>query len=88
MLAQATSGEEALALEYSHPLWVTRAFRQVLTAEGREGELESLLAADNVAPRVSIAALPGESTLDELDAHPAGRKAMDAASWWRGRVQA
>ena len=71
VLAQATSGEESLALEYSHPLWVTRAFRQVLTAEGREAELEALLAADNVAPRVSIAALPGESTLDELDAHPA-----------------
>ena len=71
VLAQATSGEEALALEYSHPLWVTRAFRQVLTAEGREAELEALLAADNVAPRVSIAALPGESTTGELDAHPA-----------------
>ncbi|MBX3099832.1 MAG: rRNA small subunit methyltransferase B [Salinibacterium sp.] len=71
VLAQATSGEEALALEYSHPLWVTRAFRQVLTAEGREAELEALLAADNVAPRVSIAALPGESSTGELDAHPA-----------------
>ena len=71
VLAQATSGEESLALEYSHPLWVTRAFRQVLVAEGREAELEALLAADNVAPRVSIAALPGESTIDELDAHPA-----------------
>jgi 16S rRNA (cytosine967-C5)-methyltransferase len=71
VLTEATSGEQALAIEYSHPLWVTRAFRQVLTAEGREAELESLLAADNVAPRVSIAALPGESTLDELDAHPA-----------------
>ena len=71
VLAQATSGEESLALEYSHPLWVTRAFRQVLVAEGREAELEALLAADNVAPRVSLAALPGESTTDELDAHPA-----------------
>ncbi len=71
VLAEAGSGEERLALEYSHPLWVTRAFRQVLTAEGREAELEALLAADNVAPRVSIAALPGESALEELDAHPA-----------------
>ncbi len=71
VLAEAGSGEESLALEYSHPLWVTRAFRQVLVAEGREAELESLLAADNVAPRVSIAALPGESTTGELDAHPA-----------------
>ena len=71
VMAQAASGEEALSFEYSHPLWVTRAFRQVLTAEGREAELEQLLVADNVAPRVSIAALPGFSTIDELDAYPA-----------------
>jgi 16S rRNA (cytosine967-C5)-methyltransferase len=71
VLAEAQTGEERLALEYSHPLWVVRAFRQVLTAEGREAELEGLLAADNVAPRVSIAALPGESTPGELDAYPA-----------------
>ncbi|MCU1578674.1 MAG: rRNA small subunit methyltransferase [Rhodoglobus sp.] len=71
VLAEAQTGEERLALEYSHPLWVVRAFRQVLTAEGREAELEGLLAADNVAPRVSIAALPGESTPAELDAYPA-----------------
>jgi 16S rRNA (cytosine967-C5)-methyltransferase len=70
VLAQAQSGEERLALEYSHPLWVVRAFRQVLTAEGREGELEALLAADNVAPRVSIAALPGLAAPGELDAYP------------------
>ena len=71
VMAEAESGEEALAFEYSHPLWVTRAFRQVLVAEGREAELESALAADNIAPRVSIAALPHESTVDELDAYPA-----------------
>ncbi|MDJ0335178.1 transcription antitermination factor NusB [Salinibacterium sp. G-O1] len=71
VLAEAESGEEALAFEFSHPLWVTRAFRQVLVAEGREDELEGALAADNVAPRVSIAALPDESTVDELDAYPA-----------------
>ena len=70
VLALAATGEERLALEYSHPLWVVRAFRQVLTAEGREAELEALLAADNVAPRVSIAALPGLSLPAELDAYP------------------
>jgi 16S rRNA (cytosine967-C5)-methyltransferase len=59
VLAGAGSGEERLAIEYSHPLWVTRAFRQVLVAEGREAELEALLVADNVAPRVSLTALPG-----------------------------
>ncbi|CAN5356123.1 transcription antitermination factor NusB [soil metagenome] len=71
VLAEASTGEERLALEYSHPLWVVRAFRQVLTAEGREAELEALLAADNAAPRVSVTALPGESTVDELAAYPA-----------------
>lgn len=59
VLATGNSGEERLALEHSHPLWVTRAFRQVLVAEGREAELEALLVADNVAPRVSLTALPG-----------------------------
>lgn len=59
VLATASSGEERLAFEYSHPLWVTRAFRQALVAEGREAELEPLLAADNAAPRVSLTALPG-----------------------------
>jgi 16S rRNA (cytosine967-C5)-methyltransferase len=69
VLAEAKTGEEALALGYSHPLWIVRAFRQVLTAEGREAELEDLLAADNVAPRVSITALPGLSAPQDLDAH-------------------
>lgn len=71
VLAEATTGEEALTLEYSHPLWVTRAFRQVLVAEGREHELEGLLVADNVAPRVCLTALPGHATVDELVAHTA-----------------
>ncbi len=69
VLAEAGSGEEALSIEYSHPLWVTRAFRQVLVAENREGELESLLAADNVAPRVCLVALPGLAQRSELDAY-------------------
>ena len=68
VLADAGSGEEALSIEYSHPLWVTRAFRQVLVAEGREAELESLLGADNVAPKVCLAALPGLAQRSELEA--------------------
>ncbi|MBO9578881.1 MAG: rRNA small subunit methyltransferase B [Microbacteriaceae bacterium] len=65
-VAGARSGEEALAIEHSHPAWVVRALRQVLVAEGREGELEQLLVADNVAPAVSLVALPGLSSLDDL----------------------
>jgi 16S rRNA (cytosine967-C5)-methyltransferase len=64
-----STGDARLALEHSHPVWVVRAFRSALAAEGREDELEALLEADNVAPRVSLVALPGFSTLDELDAH-------------------
>ena len=66
VLAGAKSEDEALAARFSHPQWVIRAFRQSLAAEGREAELEDLLTADNAAPRVSITALPGESTVEEL----------------------
>lgn len=64
--ATAKTGEEALAIEHSHPLWVVRALRQALVAEGRESELESALVADNVAPAVLLAALPGLSEPTEL----------------------
>jgi 16S rRNA (cytosine967-C5)-methyltransferase len=68
VLAATASPDERLAVEYSHPEWVLRAFRQALVAEGREAELTALLIADNVAPRVSITALPGKMTVSELDA--------------------
>jgi 16S rRNA (cytosine967-C5)-methyltransferase len=69
-VATATSGEQALAIRYSHPLWVVRALRQSLVSEGRESELEAALAADNVAPRVSMVALPGLATVEELAGRP------------------
>jgi len=65
-VATARSGEEALAIRHSHPLWVVRAIRQVLVAEGREHELEAALAADNAAPGVSLVALPGLADVTEL----------------------
>jgi len=60
------SDDERLAIEYSHPVWIVRAFRRALAAEGREIELEDLLDADNLAPRVSLVALPGLSSTDDL----------------------
>ncbi|TBN58529.1 rRNA small subunit methyltransferase B [Glaciihabitans arcticus] len=63
-------GDARLAAEFSHPLWIVRAFKAALAAEGRDSELENLLEADNVAPRVSLVALPGFSTVEELDAYP------------------
>ncbi|WP_235833264.1 RsmB/NOP family class I SAM-dependent RNA methyltransferase [Glaciibacter flavus] len=59
VIAEETDADEKLALRWSHPAWIVRAFRSALAAEGRESELEELLAADNVAPRVNLVALTG-----------------------------
>ncbi|MFC5338110.1 RsmB/NOP family class I SAM-dependent RNA methyltransferase [Leucobacter denitrificans] len=67
--AKAGSPDEALAAATSHPSWVVRALRDALRAEGRDGELEELLAADNAAPRVNLALLSGAGIApDELAA--------------------
>lgn len=55
----AESRDAGLAARNSHPVWVLRALRDALRAEGREAELEELLAADNTPPRVSLVVLPG-----------------------------
>jgi 16S rRNA (cytosine967-C5)-methyltransferase len=55
----ARSDDERIGLESSHPVWIVRAFRRALAAEGRADELDDLLDADNVSPRVTMAALPG-----------------------------
>lgn len=57
--AEARSDDERLGLRTAHPVWVIRAMRRALTAEGRADELEALLEADNVSPEVTLAALPG-----------------------------
>ncbi|WP_454119595.1 RsmB/NOP family class I SAM-dependent RNA methyltransferase [Microbacterium lacticum] len=57
--AAARSDDERLALRYAHPVWVIRAFRRALAAEGRADELDALLGADNASPVVTLAALPG-----------------------------
>lgn len=57
--AEARSDDERLGLRHAHPVWVIRAFRRALAAEGRADELEDLLAADNRSPAVTMAALPG-----------------------------
>ncbi|QBR75423.1 RsmB/NOP family class I SAM-dependent RNA methyltransferase [Microbacterium sediminis] len=57
--AAARSDDERLGLTSSHPVWILRALRRALAAEGRESELDALLAADNASPRVSMVALPG-----------------------------
>ena len=63
--------EERLAVLYSHPVWIVRSLKQSLEAEGRGEELEALLAADNVNPRVTLVELPGfVDTNDEVEGEP------------------
>lgn len=57
--ALARSEDEAIGWTSSHPVWVVRAMRRALRAEGREHELEELLAADNASPSVTMVALTG-----------------------------
>ncbi|WP_395691647.1 RsmB/NOP family class I SAM-dependent RNA methyltransferase [Nocardioides sp.] len=54
------------SIVYSHPRWVV----EELAAAVRPGELEALLAADNVPPRVTLVARPGRAARDELPGEP------------------
>jgi len=56
---EARSDDERLGLRTAHPVWIIRALRRALAAEGRIDELEELLEADNVSPEVTLVALPG-----------------------------
>lgn len=66
VMATPRSDDDRLAIEHSHPVWIVRAFRRALAAEGREVELDDLLEADNLAPRVGLVALPGLADRDDL----------------------
>jgi 16S rRNA (cytosine967-C5)-methyltransferase len=74
-IADAAGPDEAerLAVTASHPAWVVRALRQALVADGRDpGELEALLAADNVPAAVTLVARPGLVDAAELLASAPG----------------
>ena len=81
-------GADALAVRHSHPVWVVKALRAALighgvaTAESVDAELETLLAADNDPPRVSLVARPGLASVTELtgaaDAEPSATSPIGA----------
>jgi 16S rRNA (cytosine967-C5)-methyltransferase len=73
VLEATASTDERLAAEFSHPEWVVRAFRGALAVEGRADELDELLAADNVPPRVSLVALPGRAVPGDMASGEEGR---------------
>ena len=65
VLGTVAGADDRLAAQYSHPAWIVRAFRTALSASGIPGDrledsLAALLDADNLAPRISLAALPGQ----------------------------
>lgn len=66
------SNHERLAVEFSHPIWVVRALEQALKLDGRESELKDLLLADNIAPLVSLVALPGLARNSDFEDLPIG----------------
>ena len=66
LLAEAKTDVAKLSIRYSHPEWVIRAIADSLKVDGRAEELESLLAVNNQPPLVSLVALPGFSTVDDL----------------------
>ena len=58
--AGAEGDDERLAIEFAHPAWVVRAYREALAADGRPAaDLPALLAANNAPPRVTLVARPG-----------------------------
>ncbi len=54
------------SIAFSHPVWIVD---ELQGAVGK-AELEALLAADNVAPSVTLVARPGRATRDELPGEP------------------
>ncbi|WP_353810023.1 RsmB/NOP family class I SAM-dependent RNA methyltransferase [Agromyces sp. SYSU T00194] len=59
--------DDARAALTSHPAWVVRALRRALDREGRAGELDDLLAADNLPPAVNYAVLGGVDAVGPAD---------------------
>ena len=69
LLAESLRGKsniEAMAIRYSHPLWVVQALKQALELDGKGQELEQLLISNNETPVVNLAALD-ESARDYLE---------------------
>lgn len=84
-LAPADGTTANLAVRHSHPRWVVEELAAALVAGGAAGgtagpevgpaggaELESLLEADNAAPKVTLVARPGLAEVAELGGTPTG----------------
>ena len=54
------------SIAHSHPRWVVGGLQDALGEVRRGDDLDALLTADNVAPKVMLVAQPGLSTVEEL----------------------
>ena len=70
LVTEGLTGDDALAVRYSHPAWVVAELRRSLLAVDASHELEELLAADNVPPKVTLVARPRLATVAELPGTP------------------
>lgn len=60
------NGRSALATRHSHPEWIVAELDRSLSARGRAGEVEQLLASHNVPAAVTLAARPGLVERDDV----------------------
>jgi 16S rRNA (cytosine967-C5)-methyltransferase len=72
VLQQNEDVEMRLAIEFSHPVWIVKALGQALKLDGRGDDLRDLLLADNIAPLVSLVALPGLAFEEDFEDLPIG----------------
>ena len=68
IVTEGLEGHAARAVRTSHPLWIVQALHEALGGHG--AQIDKLLAADNVPPRVTLVARPGLSTPESLPGTP------------------
>lgn len=65
LVAPGTS-RSSRAVRHSHPEWVVAELEQALAVDGRSGDIDALLEADNAPAQVTLVARPGLADRDEL----------------------
>lgn len=60
------NGRSAIATRHSHPEWIVGELDRSLSARGRAGQIEELLASHNMPAAVTLAARPGLGERDDV----------------------
>ncbi len=66
------TSRRATATRHSHPEWIVGELEASLAADGRAGQIESLLESHNTAALVTLVARPGLADRDEVADHTGG----------------